>query len=305
MTKSSMPRSVASLAAAHFISEGVLCHEWEDSHLQSHSRKVRQCRSSSTTAPAFTTRSPAAGKPLLLIAGTASDGASWGPLLPLLRGPAADPDRQPRLGPDQGRGADRDRRDGRRLRGAARSSRARRASMWSAIRWAAPSGSMLAARHPAKVARLVTMGSGRILGAERACCSTTWRGSISPWCRRTGSGMLYQWLFSDPFFTDEATCRGGSGGVDATIRIRQSPGDFARQVAALDRIGADRPGARSRARCWRLPANSICWRRRRRWRRCMRPIADLPRDDHRRRRALDPLGEAGGDGGGDQRSFLG
>jgi pimeloyl-ACP methyl ester carboxylesterase len=47
---------------------------------------------------------------------------------------------------------------------------------------------------------------------------------------------LYQWLFSEPFFMDEAVVAAAAEG-STNYAHRQSPGDFARQVAALDRLG--------------------------------------------------------------------
>ncbi len=46
--------------------------------------------------------------------------------------------------------------------------------------------------------------------------------------------LLYQWLFSPPFFADEANVASAAAASTAYAH-RQSPGDFARQVAAIDR----------------------------------------------------------------------
>lgn len=46
--------------------------------------------------------------------------------------------------------------------------------------------------------------------------------------------LLYQWLFSAPFFADEANVAAAAAGSTA-YPFRQSPGDFARQIAAIDR----------------------------------------------------------------------
>ncbi len=107
-----------------------------------------------------TMRRSGAGKPLLLIAGTASDNASWAPLLPLL------PGRQLILIDNRGSGQTkvegplRPHRHDRGLRRADRPSRHRYRSMSSATRSAASSALGLAALHPDKVARLVTIAIG-------------------------------------------------------------------------------------------------------------------------------------------------
>ncbi len=46
--------------------------------------------------------------------------------------------------------------------------------------------------------------------------------------------LLYQWLFSTPFFENEANVAAGAEASTNYIH-RQSPGDFARQVAASHR----------------------------------------------------------------------
>ncbi len=85
-------------------------------------------------------------------------------------------------------------------------------SMWSAIRWAA--GSRAGARRPGTGAGPATGDADeRRHGApRRASCCATWRGSISPWCRRTGSGCFYQWLFSIRFFDNEANIAAAADG---------------------------------------------------------------------------------------------
>jgi aminoacrylate hydrolase len=90
----------------------------------------------------------------------------------------------------------------------------------------------LAATHPAKVNRLVTLGSGGISPKARAVFKELARlYFILPpqdWFR-----LLYPWLFSDPFFADEARVDQAAAASTA-YEYRQSPGDFARQIAAID-----------------------------------------------------------------------
>lgn len=172
------------------------------------------------------------GKPLLLIAGTASDSASWGPLLPLL------PGRQLILIDNRGSGQTRvegpieiaemvadcaalldhlglDRVDvvGHSLGGFL--------------------GLALAALHPTRVSRLVTLGAGTISPKARVLFHDLSRLYFTErpadWFR-----LLYQWLFSTPFFADEANVAAAAA-ASTVYAHRQSPGDFARQVVALDR----------------------------------------------------------------------
>jgi aminoacrylate hydrolase len=171
------------------------------------------------------------GKPLLLIAGTASDGASWGPLLPLL------PNRQLILIDN-------------------------RASGQTSVAGPVTHGEMfndcaalidhlglgavdvighslggwlglgLAAWHPAKVSRLVTMGTSPASPKTRELMRDMARLYFTmvpqDWFR-----LFYQFLFSDPFFADPANV---TAAADASTNYvhRQSPGDFARQIAAMD-----------------------------------------------------------------------
>jgi aminoacrylate hydrolase len=96
-------------------------------------------------------------------------------------------------------------------------------------------GLMLAARAPGRVRRLVTLTAGTpdaktlLLFDDLALLYFTM--VPQDWFR-----ILYQFLFSDPFFADEARV---AAAADASTKypFRQSAGDFARQVAALDRIG--------------------------------------------------------------------
>ncbi len=175
------------------------------------------------------------GPPLLLIAGIASDNASWGPLIPLLA------DRFRLIAIDN-RGAGRTKVDGpieltdmvddcAALLDHLQLDRVDVVghSMGGMI------GLRLAARHPARVARLVTLASGAMSNARRVLFQDMARlGFITPrgdWFR-----LLYQWLFSDPFFAEEKTVADAAA-ASAAYPHRQSPADFARQVAAIERAG--------------------------------------------------------------------
>jgi aminoacrylate hydrolase len=178
--------------------------------------------------------SSGSGPPLLLIAGTASDGASWGPLLPPLRGR--------RLILIDNRGSGRTKVEGpieivEMVEDCAAlldhlglgAVDVVGHSLGGAI------GLMLAEKHPAKVKRLVTMGTAGFSAASQVLFHDMARLYFTmvpqDWFR-----ILYQFLFSDPFFADEARV---AAAADASTKypFRQTPGDFARQVAALDRIG--------------------------------------------------------------------
>lgn len=172
------------------------------------------------------------GKPLLLIAGTASDGASWGPLLPLL------PGRQLILIDNRGSGQTR-------VSGPITHDemfddcaalidhlglQAVDVVGHSLGGWI---GLGLAARHPGKVDRLVTMGIGPMSAKSLIMMKDMARLYFTmvpqDWFR-----LFYQWLFSEPFFTDEAVIAGAAE-ASTNYAFRQSPGDFARQVAAMER----------------------------------------------------------------------
>src|SRR3569833_378257 len=174
------------------------------------------------------------GPPLLLIAGSASDGASWGPLLPLLR------DRRLILIDNRGSG---------RTKAEGPIEIVEMAEDCAALldhlgleavdvvghSLGGALGLMLASRHPARVNRLVTMGAAPFSPARRVLFPALARLYFTmvpqDWFR-----ILYQFLFSDPFFADEARVVGAAEASTA-YPFRQSPGDFARQVAALDRMG--------------------------------------------------------------------
>jgi aminoacrylate hydrolase len=172
------------------------------------------------------------GRPLLLIAGTASDGASWGPLLPLL------PDRQLILIDNRGSGQTR-------VEGPIELSDM--VDDCAALLDHLGLGPVdvighslggylalcLAARYPDKVARVVTLAAGTISPKTRVLFRDLSRlyFTIPPedWFR-----LLYQWLFSEPAFRDENAIAAMAAASTGYVH-RQSPGDFARQVAAIDR----------------------------------------------------------------------
>jgi aminoacrylate hydrolase len=96
-------------------------------------------------------------------------------------------------------------------------------------------GLMLAAEHPERVRRLVTLCSGPLSAAGRVLLRDMARlyftTAPEDWFR-----LFYQWLFSERFFADEAGVAAAAA-ASAGYAHRQSPGDFARQVAAIDRGG--------------------------------------------------------------------
>jgi pimeloyl-ACP methyl ester carboxylesterase len=183
------------------------------------------------------------GPPLLLIAGLASDGASWGPLLAEL------PGRQLILVDNRGSGRTRS-------AGPIRFADlvADIASLIETLgigpvdvvghSLGGAIGLALAAERPELVKRLVTLTSGATSPSKAVLLKDMARiGFIVPaedWFR-----LLYQWLFSDAFFADEANVAAAAA-ASAAYSHRQSPGDFARQVAALETVG---PLARERITC--------------------------------------------------------
>jgi aminoacrylate hydrolase len=175
------------------------------------------------------------GEPLLLIAGIASDSASWGPLPPLLPGR--------RLIMIDNRGSGRSKADGPLALEAMADDCAALLdhlgigesdvvghSLGGLL------GLLLASRHPARVKRLATLASGTISAAGRVLFHDLARLYFTmvpgDWFR-----LLYQWLFSEPFFSDERNVTAAALASTA-YPYRQSPGDFARQVAAIDAFTA-------------------------------------------------------------------
>lgn len=172
------------------------------------------------------------GPPLLLIAGTASDGASWGPLLPLLPGR--------KLILIDNRGSGQTRVDG-------PLNHADMIDDCAALLDHLGLGAVdvighslgaflalgLAARHPGKVDRLVSMGLGGMDARSRTVFGDLSRlYFILP--PEDFFRLLYPWLFSNPFFIDPAIVSGAAAASTAYVH-RQSPGDFARQIAAMER----------------------------------------------------------------------
>lgn len=173
------------------------------------------------------------GSTLLLIAGSASDGASWGPLRPLLGGR--------RLILIDNRGSGRTKVEGPiEIVEMAEDCVALLDHLGlEAVDVVGHSlggalGLLLASRHPTRVRRLVTMGAAPFSPASRVLFHDLARLYFTmvpqDWFR-----ILYQFLFSDPFFADEARVAGAAE-ASTVYPFRQSPGDFARQVAALDRM---------------------------------------------------------------------
>lgn len=177
------------------------------------------------------------GPPLLLIAGIASDGASWGPLPPFL------PDR--RLIMPDNRGSGRTVCEGPfeiddivadtlallDHLGIAETDVVGH-SLGGMI------GLRLASRYPERVRRLVTLTSANLPGAkERVLFQDMERHYFTmppqDWFR-----LLFQWLFSGPFFADEANIAAAAAASTA-YPWRQSPENFARQVKAIDRMASE------------------------------------------------------------------
>lgn len=173
------------------------------------------------------------GPPMLLIAGTASDGASWAPLLPLLQA-------RFQLILIDNRGSGRTLADGE-ITLAQMSADAAALLEHLDIDGAAVAGHslggylglMLAAEQPERVRRLVTLGSGTMSAATRMLFRDMARlyftAAPEDWFR-----LLYQWLFSERFFADEAGVAAAAA-ASVAYAYRQSPADFARQVAAIER----------------------------------------------------------------------
>ena len=253
------------------------------------------CRSFSPVAASVHYEVIGEGEPLLLIAGTASDGASWGPLLPLL------PGRQLILIDNRGSGQTRV--DGPLTH---RDMVADCAALIDHLGLGAVDvvghslggflGLWLAALYPDKVRRLVTMGSGTIDARSKTIFEDLSRlyFTVPP---QDFFRLLYPWLFSPGFFADPAVVTAAAEASTAYAH-RQSPGDFARQIAAMNHpMDADL----STIRCPVLaiagdgdllaPPAAVA-----------AAHANIPgheRRDDPRRRPLDPLGAAGRDGGGD------
>lgn len=171
------------------------------------------------------------GRPLLLIAGTASDGASWGPLLPLL------PGKQLILIDNRASGQTR-------VEGPVTHDEmiGDCAALLDHLKLQAVDvvghslggylGLGLAAMHSARVKRLVTMGIGTF-SAKNMVMMRDMARLYFTMVPQDFFRLFYQWLFSEPFFTDEAVIAGAAE-ASSSYAFRQSPGDFARQVAAME-----------------------------------------------------------------------
>ena len=171
------------------------------------------------------------GPPVLMIAGIASDGASWGPLTPLLA-------ERHRLILIDNRGCGRTKVEGPLAiadmvddavalldRLDIREANVVGHSLGGAI------GLLIAARHPSRVRRLVTMTSGGISAKTRTLFEDLARvyARVEP---QDYFRLLYQWLFSESFFANPANVAAAATG-SVLYPFRQSPADFARQVEAL------------------------------------------------------------------------
>ncbi|GGF34284.1 alpha/beta hydrolase fold protein [Youhaiella tibetensis] len=185
------------------------------------------------------------GPPVLLVAGTASDGASWAPLTERLKGHFT------LILPDN-RGSGRTRSEGE-IRIAdlvddlagliAHLGHERVGVVGHSL--GGFLGLSLAERYPDRVSRLVTMAIGDRFGAKELALfrdMAALYGQVTPqiWFR-----LLYQWLFSDEFFADSAHVAAAAEASTA-YPYRQSPEDFARQVRALE---AGAPLDVSKVRC--------------------------------------------------------
>jgi pimeloyl-ACP methyl ester carboxylesterase len=177
------------------------------------------------------------GPPLLLLAGIASDGASWGPLIPLI----ADDFRLILI---DNRGSGQTRCEG---EIAIRDMVGDAVALLDHLRietafvlghsLGGMLGQRLAAAYPDRVRALVTLTTSDRIGIkERLLFEELARlyFEIEP---QRWFGLLFQWLFSDGFFADgffasEENVRAAAE-ASAAYPYRQSPEDFSRQVEAL------------------------------------------------------------------------
>lgn len=173
-----------------------------------------------------------AGPPVLLIAGTASDGASWGPLTERLK------DSFTLILPDN-RGSGRTRHAGEiRIADMVDDHAALIAHLGHervGIVGHSLGGFMglsLAGRYPERVERLVTMAIGDRFGAKEVALFGDLAELYFSTAPQLWFRLLYQWLFSEGFFADPANVAAAAAASTA-YPYRQSPGDFARQVEAL------------------------------------------------------------------------
>jgi len=175
------------------------------------------------------------GPPLLLLAGIASDGASWGPLLPLLEDDF-------NLILLDNRGAGQTRCEGEIAVDDMVGDCAAlldhldiAQSFVAGHSMGGMLGQRLAALHPERVKALVTMTTSDRIGAKERVLFQDLAGLYfemepSRWFR-----LLFQWLFSEPFFGSEENLEAAAN-ASASYIFRQSPEDFLRQVKALEKL---------------------------------------------------------------------
>jgi aminoacrylate hydrolase len=174
------------------------------------------------------------GQPVLMIAGTASDGASWAPLLPLLQ------DRFQLILIDN-RGSGQTRHAGRIFIEDIVADSAKLIdhmdfgplpvighSLGGAI------GLRLAASHPHKVSKLVTLAAGANPKSIALLkdLAELYDSGIRP---QLFFRLLYQFLFSASFFANPANVEAAAE-ASTNYRHRQSPADLKRQVAMFDAV---------------------------------------------------------------------
>lgn len=170
-----------------------------------------------------------AGKPLLLLAGLASDSASWGPLPPLLPGDQL-------IMPDN-RGSGRTISHGALTLGQMVDDLVALLDHLGIARLPVVGHSMggylalmLADRAPERVSRVVTLTSGNPAPSRRQALAdlAEIRGQVA---EETWFRLLFQHLFSEPFFADPATIAAAAA-ASAAYPFKQSAEDFRRQFAA-------------------------------------------------------------------------
>jgi aminoacrylate hydrolase len=175
------------------------------------------------------------GPPVLLVAGIASDGASWGPLLPLLA------DRF-RLIMIDNRGCGRTRADGEidiedMVGDCVALLDHLRIEQTAVVGHSM--GGMIAQRltlgHPRRVLRLVTLTTPTVIGPRERVLFHDLAQVYLTNPPQLFFRLLYPWLFSQSFFADPQRVADAAEASTAYPH-RQSPADFARQVAAVDRI---------------------------------------------------------------------
>lgn len=169
------------------------------------------------------------GKPLLLLAGLASDSASWGPLPPLLAGYRM-------ILPDN-RGSGRTISSGALTLAQMVEDVVALLDHLSIARLPVVGHSMggylalmLADRFPQRISRVVTLTSGNPAPSRRQALAdlAEIRGQVA---EETWFRLLFQYLFSEPFFADPANVAAAAA-ASAGYPFKQSAEDFRRQFAA-------------------------------------------------------------------------